>query len=59
VARGVRATIDDAQRGPIATLTPPLRLSGTPASLRRRAPDVDEHGAEIRTWLRSEGKAAI
>jgi crotonobetainyl-CoA:carnitine CoA-transferase CaiB-like acyl-CoA transferase len=59
VARGVRATIDDAQRGPIATLTPPLRLSGTPASLRRRAPDVDEHGAEIRTWLKSEEEAAI
>jgi crotonobetainyl-CoA:carnitine CoA-transferase CaiB-like acyl-CoA transferase len=59
VARGVRAVIDDPQRGAIATLAPPLRLGGTPASLRRRAPDLDEHGAEIRTWLKSEEEAAI
>ena len=53
-ARGVRTTIDDPHRGPIATLASPLRLGGTPASLRRRAPELDEHGSEIRAWLNGE-----
>lgn len=51
VARGVTAEIADAERGPILTLASPLRLGGTPATLRRRAPDLDEHGMEIRAWL--------
>ena len=55
MARGVRTTIDDAHRGPIATLASPLRLGGTPATLRRRAPELDEHGFEIRAWLRDGG----
>lgn len=53
VARGVAAEIADATRGPIRTLASPLRLGGTPATLLRRAPDLDEHGAEIRAWLQS------
>jgi crotonobetainyl-CoA:carnitine CoA-transferase CaiB-like acyl-CoA transferase len=53
VARGVAAEIADAERGPIATLASPLRLGGTPATLRRRAPDLSEHEAEIRAWLKS------
>ncbi len=52
VARGVTAAIPDPERGEVRTLAPPLRLGGTPAGLRRRAPDLDEHGAEIRAWLR-------
>lgn len=51
VARGVTAEIADAGRGPIRTLASPLRLGGTPAALRRRTPDLDEHSAEIRAWL--------
>ncbi|MBR0643082.1 CaiB/BaiF CoA transferase family protein [Plastoroseomonas hellenica] len=51
VARGVTAEIADAGRGPTRTLASPLRLGATPAALRRRAPDLDEHGAEIRAWL--------
>lgn len=52
-ARGVVARIPDPERGAVQTLAPPLRLGGTPASLRRRAPDLDEHGPEIRDWLRA------
>ncbi|CAA9280677.1 MAG: CAIB/BAIF family protein [uncultured Acetobacteraceae bacterium] len=51
VARGVVAEIEDPERGPIRTLAPPVRLEGTPARVRRRAPDLGEHGAEIRAWL--------
>ena len=51
VARGVVAAIPDPGRGEVRTLSLPLRLGGTPAALRRRAPDLDEHGAEIRAWL--------
>lgn len=51
VARGVTAEIADPGRAPIRTLASPLRLGATPATLRRRAPDLDEHGAEIRAWL--------
>ncbi|MBY0335325.1 MAG: CoA transferase [Acetobacteraceae bacterium] len=50
-ARGVTAEIADPARGPIRTLASPLRLGGTPATLRSRAPDLDEHGAEIRAWI--------
>ena len=35
----------------VRTVTFPARLSRTPALTRRRPPDLDEHGAEIRTWL--------
>lgn len=29
----------------------PLELSATPTATRRRPPELDEHGAELRTWL--------
>ena len=50
-ARGVVAEIEDPERGVVRTLAPPLRLEGTPARVRRRAPDLGEHSAEIRAWL--------
>jgi len=50
LARGVMQVIPDPARGDIRTLASPLRLGGTPATLRRRAPDLDEHGVEIRAW---------
>jgi crotonobetainyl-CoA:carnitine CoA-transferase CaiB-like acyl-CoA transferase len=31
-----------------------VHLSSTPATVRRRAPDLGEHSAEIRTWLERE-----
>ena len=51
IVRGVVAEIEDPERGPIRTLASPVRLEGTPALVRRRAPDLGEHGAEIRAWL--------
>ncbi|WP_149540321.1 CaiB/BaiF CoA transferase family protein [Siccirubricoccus phaeus] len=50
-ARGVVVEIEDAKRGRQSALAPPVRLSDTPARIRRPAPDLDEHGAEIRAWL--------
>jgi crotonobetainyl-CoA:carnitine CoA-transferase CaiB-like acyl-CoA transferase len=50
-ARGVVTEYEDAALGPQRALAPPVRLGGTPARIRRRAPDLDEHGAEIRAWL--------
>lgn len=55
VARGVSAEIPDPERGAIRTLSSPLKLNGTPAALRVRAPDLDEHGADIRAWLAAGG----
>ena len=39
------------ETGGVRTVTFPVRLSGTPASTRRRPPELDEHGAEIRAEL--------
>ena len=50
-ARNVVQRIEDPERGTITTLASPLRLEGTPAVFTRRAPELDEHGAEIRSWL--------
>jgi crotonobetainyl-CoA:carnitine CoA-transferase CaiB-like acyl-CoA transferase len=38
----------------VRTVTFPAHLSRTPAVTRRRPPDLDEHGDEIRTWLTSD-----
>jgi crotonobetainyl-CoA:carnitine CoA-transferase CaiB-like acyl-CoA transferase len=54
VARGLVAGYEDPKRGPQQGLFPPVRLEGTPARIRRAAPDLDEHGAEIRAWLGAE-----
>lgn len=37
------------------TVAPPYGLSGTPAEVRLPPPALDEHGEEIRLWLRSPG----
>jgi crotonobetainyl-CoA:carnitine CoA-transferase CaiB-like acyl-CoA transferase len=42
---------DDAHGVPL--VTPPLRLDGERPSIRRPPPELDEHGEEIRTWLRA------
>jgi len=38
----------------VRTVSFPAELSGTPAATRRRPPELDEHGAEIRAELESE-----
>jgi crotonobetainyl-CoA:carnitine CoA-transferase CaiB-like acyl-CoA transferase len=38
----------------VRTVRPPLRLHGTPASVRRRPPRLGEHDAEIRAWLAAD-----
>ncbi|HEX5622601.1 MAG TPA: CoA transferase [Solirubrobacteraceae bacterium] len=37
----------------IPLITPPLRLDGERPSIDRPPPQLDEHGEEIRTWLRA------
>ncbi len=51
VARGLVTRFEDPERGSLPQLTPPVRLEGTPARIRRRAPDLGEHSEEIRAWL--------
>lgn len=51
VARGLVRDYEDPDRGPQKGLFPPVRLEDTPATLRRAAPALDQHGAEIRAWL--------
>ncbi|HEY4250318.1 MAG TPA: CoA transferase [Roseomonas sp.] len=51
MARGAVQGFADPSRGALPQLAPPVRLDATPATIRRRAPDLDEHGAEIRAWL--------
>jgi len=50
-ARGMVTEFADPARGAVKHLAPPVRLAGTPAAIRRRAPDLGEHNAEIRAWL--------
>jgi crotonobetainyl-CoA:carnitine CoA-transferase CaiB-like acyl-CoA transferase len=42
---------DDSHRVPL--VTPPLRLDGERPPIDRPPPQLDEHGEEIRTWLRA------
>jgi len=50
-SRGMVVGFEDPVRGTVKHLAPPVRLAGTPAGIRRRAPDLGEHDAEIRAWL--------
>jgi crotonobetainyl-CoA:carnitine CoA-transferase CaiB-like acyl-CoA transferase len=42
---------DDTQRVPL--INPPLRLDGARPAIRYAPPKLDEHGEEVRTWLRA------
>ena len=53
-ARDLVVPFEDAERGSLPHLAPPVRLEGTPAVIRRRAPDLGEHDAEIRAWLAAQ-----
>ena len=50
-ARGTTVIFADPTRGPLPHLAPPVHLDATAATIRRRAPDLGEHDAEIRAWL--------
>jgi crotonobetainyl-CoA:carnitine CoA-transferase CaiB-like acyl-CoA transferase len=41
------------ETGGVRTVRPAVRLSRTPAQVRRRPPRLGEHDAEIRAWLAS------
>jgi crotonobetainyl-CoA:carnitine CoA-transferase CaiB-like acyl-CoA transferase len=51
VARGLVETFADPERGALPHLASPVHLEGTPARIRRRAPDLGEHTEEIRAWI--------
>ncbi len=53
-ARELVVDFADPARGAVKHLAPPVRLTGTPASIRRRAPDLGEHNAEIKAWLAND-----
>ena len=48
LARGMVAEVDHAKAGRQKTLGVPLKLSGTPGGVRRPAPTLGQHDAEIR-----------
>ena len=52
--------IDDDLRGPVRQPGPIVKLSETPALIRRGAPRLDEHGTELRAdpWPRAEGEGS-
>ncbi len=53
VAREMVAEIDHPAAGAMRILGIPVKLSETPGALRRPAPRLDQHGAEIRAELRA------
>jgi crotonobetainyl-CoA:carnitine CoA-transferase CaiB-like acyl-CoA transferase len=42
------------ETGGVHTVRSPLRLSETPAAVRRRPPRLGEHDAELRAWLAAD-----
>jgi crotonobetainyl-CoA:carnitine CoA-transferase CaiB-like acyl-CoA transferase len=46
-ANGAVAEREDARRGRIRTLAPPIKMTGTPTSLERLAPALGEHTDEV------------
>ncbi|MSP75563.1 MAG: CoA transferase [Rhodospirillaceae bacterium] len=57
LARGMVAEVDHAKAGRQKTLGVPLKLSATPGGVRRAAPTLGQHDAEVRsrakTWKKS------
>jgi crotonobetainyl-CoA:carnitine CoA-transferase CaiB-like acyl-CoA transferase len=50
-ALGMVVEMPDATQGLKRNLAPAVHLSATPSAIRRPAPALDEHAAEIRAWL--------
>ncbi|WP_149536357.1 CaiB/BaiF CoA transferase family protein [Siccirubricoccus phaeus] len=51
VARGLVAEVPGMTQGLSHVLAPAVKLAATPSAVRRPAPALDEHGAEIREWV--------
>ena len=47
LAREMILEVDHSRLGPVRTLGPPIKLAATPANVRRGAPVLGEHSAEI------------
>ena len=47
LARDMVMEVEHSRLGPVRTLGPPVKLAGTPANVRRGAPVLGEHSAEI------------
>jgi crotonobetainyl-CoA:carnitine CoA-transferase CaiB-like acyl-CoA transferase len=47
-------SVDESHRVPL--VAPPLRVDGSRPPIRRPPPKLDEHGEEIRTWLRASAE---
>ena len=57
LARGMVAEVDHAKAGRQKTLGVPLKLSATPGGVRRAAPTLGQHDAEVRAEVRSRAKS--
>jgi len=57
LARGMVAEVDHAKAGRQKTLGVPLKLSATPSGVRRAAPTLGQHDAEIRSRAKSRKKS--
>ena len=49
-AIGMRAEVDDPERGRVVMPGVPTVLTGSPGSVRTSAPGLGEHDAEVRSW---------
>jgi len=56
LARGMVAEVDHARAGRQKTLGVPLKLSATPGGVRRAAPTLGQHDAEVRAEARGRAK---
>ena len=54
LARGMVAEVDHARAGRLKTLGVPLKLSATPGGVRRAAPTLGQHDAEVRAKPRKK-----
>ncbi|MDP1838317.1 MAG: CoA transferase [Reyranella sp.] len=57
LARGMVAEVDHAKAGRQKTLGVPLKLSATPSGVRRAAPTLGQHDADVRAEVRSRAKS--
>jgi crotonobetainyl-CoA:carnitine CoA-transferase CaiB-like acyl-CoA transferase len=53
---GLEPVVEVGERA-VPTTRHPIRFSGTPVSYELAPPELDEHGAELRSWLSGEGDA--
>ncbi len=56
LARGMVAEVDHARAGRQKTLGVPLKMSATPAGVRRAAPTLGQHDAEVRAEVQAKAR---